>query len=334
MADGRFLEYRILREEDGMTVQDYLKNRLRFSARQISRLKFREDGIRVNGAFARVTLRLREGDQLRIGLKDKRRTGKINTGNGGWLSTEETRRLLREKGIDFTFPPLRILYEDEDILALYKASGLVCHPSPGHYADTLANQAAEYLSGKMEDPQEAPRIHVMGRLDKDTSGIVIFALNQDAAAELFRQREEGNFFKTYLALTKGCPEPCEGSIRFGIRKMEGVLMKMETAAQEEGGKPAETFYRVLAGNEKAGLVQCRIRHGRTHQIRVHLSAAGYPLWYDDMYGEGIDGKHFYLHAGRVELLKPFSHEKLVIRAELPDDFCAELESFGIPKPES
>lgn len=322
MADERrVLKYQIGPEEDGMTVQEFLRGRLSFSVRQISRLKFRQDGIRVNGEQYYVTWQLRDGDRLEIGLEDDRRPART-----GWLTEAQAAAIAAKSGRTFNMPPFEVLYEDEDVLAVNKAAGLVCHPSPGHYADTLSNQAAEYLAKKAPGKESRLSIHLTGRLDRDTSGVVLFARNQDAAASLQRQRENGQYEKLYLALAEGAFCETEKVLSAPISKVPGVLMKMQTV--REGGKEAQTFVRVLEQRGDCALLLCRIRHGRTHQIRVHLSSDGHPLLYDPLYGTEKEGKHFYLHAAQVLFQKPFTGEPVLVSAPLPENFREELAARG------
>ena len=322
MAENRrTLEFQIGTEEDGMTVQEFLKKNLSFSSRQISRLKFRQDGIRVNGEQYYVTWQLRAGDHLEIGLQDDRKPART-----GWLTQEEAAKIAGQSGKTFRLPPVEVLYEDDDVLAVNKAAVLVCHPSPGHYADTLSNQAAEYLAGQEATKDRHCRIHLTGRLDRDTSGVVLFAKNQDAAAALQRQRERGEYDKLYLALAEGSFPCTEKVLCDPIGKVPGVLMKMETV--REGGKEALTFVRILEQTGDCALLLCRIRHGRTHQIRVHLSSDGHPLLYDSLSGKEEEGKHFFLHAAQVQFIKPFVQQKILVTAPLPDEFRRELSLRG------
>ena len=292
-------------EEESMTIGQYLK-KLGFSDHQISRLKFRENGICVDGVRQRVTKRLRTGERLEIRPEYHR---------------EGTPCL--ELSADPAALP--VLYEDEDLLIVNKPSGLVCHPSHGHYRDTLANQAASY--GREKGEQWT--IRIVGRLDKDTSGIVAFAKNAEAASLLARQRARGDMKKTYLGLVQGSICPPGGCIRTPIARDGTSLMKMKA---DPSGKPAKTWYQVI--EEKAGvsLVRIQIEHGRTHQIRVHMASVGHPLVGDPLYGEKSDGckaaGSTALHAWKLELMQPFSGERLLIKAPLPE-WCADFGEMDV-----
>lgn len=290
--DGRnrlSLRFKMNSIPGGTSVGNFLRNELHFSKRQISSLKFREDGIRVNGQMQRVSCILRSGDELEIVPKS---AGSLYLDHG-----------------TFTEPP-NVLYEDSELLIVSKPSGMVCHPSPGHYADTLANQTAAYCAGK----NESWTIRLVGRLDKDTSGIVVFAKNSECAARL---SAPASIEKEYRAIACGTL-PASGEIRLPIAPDEEVLGKMKT---DPAGKPAETYFETLEVFEDRSLLKVRLVHGRTHQIRLHLSAIGHPLVGDALYGTGIPGEtHAFLHCRSIRLIHPFSGEALCITAPFPADW--------------
>jgi 23S rRNA pseudouridine1911/1915/1917 synthase len=226
--------------------------------------------------------------------------------------------LLEEGGTVSKLLPLeitpKILFEDEDLLIVDKPSGMVSHPAHGHYRDTAANMAAAYLNGK----GEGGPIRLAGRLDRETSGILVFAKNQVAASRLAGQREKGTFRKVYLALASGRMESSGGIIRMPIRKAPGQLMKMETC--ETDGMNAVTRFRLLRQEKDYSVLALQIETGRTHQIRVHLAWAGHPLLGDRLYGCGDDriGRAA-LHAWKLYFCHPFTGEKIQLEAEVPAD---------------
>ena len=292
----RFLSFQIRPEENGMTVREYLSGCLHFSRHQISSLKYRPDGIVVNGQMCRVTRILQEGDALTVGLKD---------GGSSYLETG-----------GFAEPP-DILFENADLLIVNKPAGMVCHPSHGHYADSAANQAAAYAKSKNEDWT----IRLIGRLDADTSGILVFAKNSETAARLARQREEGGMRKTYLALCEGSIKQDSGVIDLPIAKDPERLGRMKT---DPAGKPAITRYQVLRRGRERTLLRVWITHGRTHQIRVHLASAGHPLVGDPFYGNGVPGKDCaMLHAHTLCMTEPFTGKECRIEAPVPEGYLAE-----------
>ena len=249
----RRLTFTIGPQEAGMNIRAFLRERLSFSGHQISRLKFQEEGIRIDGRKVYVNHILSEGEQLTVGLTEQ--VLRRDTEGG------KTARIWEAPAPELAEYPLQILYEDRDLLIVNKPAGLVCHPSPGHYSDTLANQAAAHLGGT----GTAMDMRVTGRLDRETSGIVTFARSTEAAAMIQRQREDGRLRKVYLALAHGHFAESSGVVDEPLRREEPGSHKMVCAPD---GKPARTFYRVAAetvsheGGTRTLLV-CRIEHGRT-----------------------------------------------------------------------
>ena len=308
----RILRLPIAEDGAGETIKEYLKRRIGFSSTQLSRFKYRKNGIMVNGEKRYVNYILKSGDVLEIRLTQggepvEERKGKAgSSGSGGplqengagdpagYIAARDGRLqkiwVAPAAWLDENYP-LRILYEDQDILAADKPSGVVCHPSPGHFDDTLSNQVAQHL-GRIGQELD---VRVTGRLDKDTSGIVIFALNTETAAQLIRQRQASMMSKLYIARVRGhFSDPCvgagqettayglSGTVDKPLRRESPESFRMVTA---EDGKAARTHYRVLLEmDDGTSLVSCRIEHGRTHQIRVHMASIGHPLVGDRLYG--------------------------------------------------
>lgn len=282
--------YQLLRKEGG------------FSESQIRRMKFQKDGILKNGVRCRVTERVNSGDQILALLE-----------NG-----EDSAHLLGKKEL----PLQQILYEDEWLLAVNKPAGLVTHPQGGHYSDTLANQVASYFEAKGEHHVVRP----VGRLDKETSGIVVFAKDQVTAARLQEQRECGIYQKTYLAVVEGKMEDSDGSavqtIALPIGPDPENRLRMRTTVK---GKAAVTHYRIVHRYENHTLLAVQLDTGRTHQIRVHMAALGHPLMGDQLYGERVlPAQRALLHAWKVELSHPFLGQRLEWKAHLP----ADMEKFS------
>lgn len=269
-----------------------LRERLGLTRAQIRRAKFTENGITVNGRRRRVNDTVQAGDSVEV-LLEEAKTPRTETAES-WDSLE-------------------ILYEDEDVLAVCKPSGMACHPAHGHYRDTLANLAAAYLAAR----GECCAVREVGRLDRDTSGIIVTAKSQAAAARLASQRENGCMRKLYLAAAEGVFDVKQGCIRLPLAPDENELNKM--AVQREG-KAAVTHYRVITQRADTALVCCRLETGRTHQIRAHLAALGHPLLGDIIYGKGTGtGSRLGLHAAAVRFVQPFTGEQICLTAGLADD---------------
>lgn len=274
------------------SLEKVLKNPLGLTKRQISQAKFRENGICINGKRQRISYVGTPGEVLTVCLEE---------------SSENTGKVLPQEG------ELEILYEDPDILAVNKPAGMPCHPGRGHYLDSLGNLAA----GLFEKRGDPCPVRIVGRLDKDTSGVVILAKNQAAAARLGEQKAKGIFQKEYIGFVQGHLEKAEGRIREGIGKAPGEKLKMQVTPE---GKPADTSYQALKFLGYATLARWRIATGRTHQIRVHMAWLGHPLLGDPIYGTG-ENPYFpglALHCAKAVFLQPFTGEKVEIRAPAKD----------------
>lgn len=202
-----------------------------------------------------------------------------------------------------------LLYEDEDLLVADKPAGLAVHRGRGHYLDNLAEELARAPYTRAEEAPSA--VHIVGRLDRDTSGAVLAARHGMAAARLARQRECGSLQKTYLAVVCGRPEKAEGTVSLPLRRVPGEKNRMEVHPQ---GLRAVTHYRLLDAQAASSLVELRLDTGRTHQIRVHMAAIGHPLLYDPIYGEGAEGRRTALHAWRLAFDQPFTGERICVTA--------------------
>lgn len=282
----KILELEIDEKLEGKSLEKILRENLGLSRREVSRAKFQLKGICIDGRRQRITYRPSVGQKLQVRLEELQ---------------EEKSRVKPCAG------ELEILYEDRDLLVTEKPGGMPCHPGRGHYEDTLGNRVAEYL----QKQGEGGIVRAVGRLDKDTFGLMVYAKNQMAAARLSAQKQDGRFQKIYYALVKGKLEQREGEITASIAPIPGEKLKMQIHPQ---GKTACTRYEVLEERENCTLVKCRIFTGRTHQIRVHMAGIGHPLLGDVLYGDGqnpvFDG--LALYAGRVEFYQPFTQEKIVL----------------------
>lgn len=291
------------------TVEHFLRTRSGLTRRQISRAKFTENGIQKNGRRCRVSESITPGDTLSVLLEEE---------------NESSSHLVSPPA---DMAPLDILYEDPALIAVNKPAGVPVHPSGGHYNDTLSNQIFAYCFAK----GESICCRSVGRLDRETSGIVLFAKNRPAASILQRQRISGIFHKEYLAAVSGyLPADREGQIHtisLPVGTDPDNPLKMR-AADTPGHKSAVTHYCTLYSTPEWSLVRLRLETGRTHQIRVHMTALGHPLLGDTLYGnnvsppESLSFTRTALHAWRTEFRHPFSGEVIKLEAPLPEDFLA------------
>ncbi len=350
MEKIRKWEHTVLPEEAGKTLEQILKLH-GFSKKEISRLKFRPCGMTVNGVQRRSTDIPGAGENIVLHLEDRvlmesirekydASSEKCEDFSEEYEASSEEYEIFSEECENFSenyeasleneYPEMEILlcdkistaidifslilYEDADLIIADKPSGLSCHPGKGHYRENLGSILSSYCISRGEHC----RIRLIGRLDLDTSGAVVFAKNQIAAARLWNQRESGEFQKYYLTLLQGTLEQDEGTIDLPIGPRKGEKNRMEIQKQ---GQRAVTHYRVLDYTQYQGLpvtlAECRLETGRTHQIRVHMSALGHPVLGDPFYGAPDGEERLALHAYRVSLLQPFSGQP-IIRTTLPD----------------
>lgn len=233
--------------------------------------------------------------------------------------------------------PLEIFYEDGDLIVLNKPAGMVVHPAPGNETGTLVNALLYHCGARLSGIGGVRRPGIVHRLDKDTSGLMVVAKNDRAHQGLSAQFAAHTLIRSYQALVWGGPMPLQGRFESHIGRHPVDRKKM--AVVQKGGKWAATNYKVLQKLETyLSLVECRLETGRTHQIRVHLSHAGYPLVGDGLYGKITKGRrqirHYFeadvaeqiltfprqaLHAREIGFIHPITEEKLHFTNVLPED---------------
>lgn len=228
--------------------------------------------------------------------------------------------------------PLRIVYEDADMLVVDKPAGMAVHPGPGHPGRTLVNALLAHCPD-LPGIGGVQRPGIVHRLDKDTSGLILVAKTEKAHQGLTRQLAERRIKKTYLALVEGRLEPTEALIDAPIARDPNNRKRMMVRAA--GGREAQTAYRVrayLAGGRDGGdvctYVEASPITGRTHQIRVHMASLGHPVVGDRVYGRPskLVGRQF-LHAWRLVLAHPVESRELSFEAPLPEDLQSALDAL-------
>jgi len=271
-----------------------LRESVGVSTRIIQTLRHTQKAVFLNGEECRVVDAVKAGDTIVVYLPEK---------------TEAP--LLWET-------ELSVIYEDEDLLVINKPAGVSVHPTKNHPNGTLCNAVAAYLKNNGNESYVA---RAVGRLDKVTSGVMIFAKNAFVASRL-----NGNLDKTYVALAEGTLEG-EGTINAPIYRPD--ISKTIRAIGEQGDE-AITVWKALESINNQTYLKIKTITGRTHQIRVHCAHIGHPLIGDEMYGAKTTDyiKRAALHCRVVKIIHPITNKELTFAAELPDDMKKELEKSG------
>ena len=215
--------------------------------------------------------------------------------------------------------PLDVIYEDSDVIVINKPQDMVVHPAPGNYSGTLVN-ALLYHCKDLSGINGILRPGIVHRIDKDTSGALVVAKNDNAHNSLAMQLKDHSMTRSYLALVEGIIKQDEGSIDQPIGRHTNDRIKMAVVIN---GKKAITHYKVIERFENYTLVECNLETGRTHQIRVHMAKIGHPLVGDLVYGfkkQRFNLKGQVLHAKRLGFLHPSTNEYMEFVSPLPDYF--------------
>mgnify|MGYP003295781436 FL=1 len=253
--------------------------------------------VKVNGEVAKPSLKVKEGDVIDI--------------------TYPEDKTISLKGEDI---PLNIIYEDSDILIIDKPQGLVVHPAAGHWEGTLVNAVLNHCKD-LSTINGVIRPGIVHRIDKDTSGLICIAKNDEAHHKLAEQLKDHTMNREYVALVRGVIKENGGTIDMPIGRHKGNRLKM---AADKDGKTAITHFTVLERYENHTLVGLKLVTGRTHQIRVHMSEIGHPVEGDPLYY----GKHYdaiykngqLLTAVKLTLIHPRTNEKMTFETSLPEYF--------------
>ncbi|MBQ3669217.1 MAG: RluA family pseudouridine synthase [Clostridia bacterium] len=284
------LEYTVGQEDDNRVIWRIVRGRMGVSARQLSRAKV-AGTLLLNGEQVHADRRVKPGQVVSISIYD-----------------DEPSYTPEPEDAEVS-----IVYEDDDILVIDKPAPLATQSSPKQPDNTLENRLAFRFSN-------APGFifRPINRLDKGTSGLMLAAKHAHAQLVMSAQLHTPDFVREYLAICEGIPDKPEGTIDLPIGKKDGATVKREI---RQNGKPSVTHYRVVETHGNLSLVSLRLETGRTHQIRVHMSAIGCPVAGDFLYGrelKNIPGR-FALHSARVSFLHPSSKKRMEFESPLPKE---------------
>ena len=297
-------EYIVSQEEKGKRLDTYIPS-VDTDITRTSAQRLIEDGnILVNGKNAKVSYKIQENDKISVEIPKPKQ--------------------IELKAQDI---PIEIVYEDSDIIVVNKPKGMVVHPANGNPDGTLVNAIMAICKDSLSGIGGEIRPGIVHRIDKDTSGLLIVAKNDNAHVKMSEQIKNHEVKKTYIALVRGIFKENEATIDMPIGRSTSDRKKM---AVNKNGKNAITHIKVLKRFDKYTLLQVNIETGRTHQIRVHLSHIGYPIVGDYTYSNGkneFDVVGQCLHAQKLEFKHPITQKDMCLEAELPQYFKDILDKL-------
>ena len=297
-------EYIVSQEEKGKRLDTYIPS-VDTDITRTSAQRLIEDGnILVNGKNAKVSYKIQENDKISVEIPKPKQ--------------------IELKAQDI---PIEIIYEDSDIIVVNKPKGMVVHPANGNPDGTLVNAIMAICKDSLSGIGGEIRPGIVHRIDKDTSGLLIVAKNDNAHVKMSEQIKSHEVKKTYIALVRGVFKENEATIDMPIGRSTSDRKKM---AVNKNGKNAITHIKVLKRFDKYTLLQVNIETGRTHQIRVHLSHIGYPIVGDYTYSNGkneFDVVGQCLHAQKLEFKHPITQKYMCLEAELPQYFKDILDKL-------
>ena len=290
---------------------------------QVSRHKIQQsiqhELIQVNGVSPKASYKVRPADQICL-----------------YLPTPPTRKDILPEAM-----PIRVLYEDEDLLVVLKPAGLVVHPAHGNWEGTLLNGLLHYL---LPQPEAYP--YLVHRLDKNTSGLLVVAKQEVAMCGLAQQFFAHTVERSYWALVWGHPDPPSGTIDMPLQRSPKDRRIVCVSSSPEQGKRAVTHYKLLQAYKYVSLLECRLETGRTHQIRAHLKQIGHPLFNDQTYGGDVPRKGLLtssykqflhncwkllpyqaLHAKELGFVHPRSGKEMHFESEAPPALQAVIDKW-------
>lgn len=221
---------------------------------------------------------------------------------------------------------LDIVYEDEDLIVVNKPKGLVVHPAPGNYDNTLVNGLLYYCKD-LSDVNGYYRPGIVHRIDKDTSGLLVVCKNNEAHRIIAEQLQDKTCFRKYYAIVDGIIENDEGEINAPIGRSIKDRQKMDVT--DKNSKEAVTLFKVLKRLSNSTLIDCELKTGRTHQIRVHMKFINHPVVNDSKYNRKvIDDKGQYLHAYYLSFIHPKTNKRVEFKTDMPEYMKEYIKNNG------
>lgn len=324
---GMFEHFRLNvdKGQEPVRIDKYMSTHLEDTSRHRIQCAIKEQYVRVNEKIVKANYIVRPNDIIRFVMPYRRR--------GLEILPQDI--------------PLDIAYEDDDVLLVNKAPGMVVHPGHGHFEGTLINALSYHLGISQGPEAEDERMGILvHRIDKDTSGLLVVAKNDESQLNLARQFFEHSIERKYVAVVWGNLKEDEGTIDANIGRDPNDRLRFRVYDDPEKGKHAVTHYKVLERFGFVTVVECKLETGRTHQIRVHMSSIGHPLFNDERYGGSeirkgtiyAKYKQFIencfklcprqaLHAKTLGFVHPSTKKWILFDSKLPEDMTALIEKW-------
>lgn len=292
----------MISDVSGIRIDQYLTSKLNITRSKIEKM-IKEGNIKVNGNVIKKSYILNLNDEISI--------------------EEYTEKEMSSEPINMN---LEIIYEDDDVIVVNKPNGLVVHPAPGNYSNTLVNGLMHH-SKKLSSINGEFRPGIVHRIDAYTTGLLMVAKNDKAHLSLAKQLEEKTTTRKYIALVWGIIKEDSGTIDAPIGRDKNDRKKM--CVTDVNSKEAITNFKVLERYKNATLIELSLKTGRTHQIRVHMNYIGHPVVNDPVYGRRklIDDSGQCLHAKTLGFIHPTLNKYMEFDSELPDCFINILNKF-------
>ena len=289
-------EFLVESNHEGMRLDVFLAECLEGKSRSYIQGLIEKEEITVNGKVKKSNYKLKEGDKISISIPES-------------IPLDVEPEQI----------PLEILYEDNDVVVVNKAQGMVVHPAPGNYSGTLVN-ALLYHCKDLSGINGVTRPGIVHRIDKDTSGVLVVAKNDNSHNKLAEQLKDHSMTRVYVALVEGIIKQDEGTINAPLARHPVDRIKIAVVPE---GRNAVTHFKVIKRYSSSTLVECRLETGRTHQIRVHMAHIGHPLVGDPVYGYkkqkfNLEGQM--LHAKKLGFIHPSKGVYMEFDTDLPEHF--------------
>lgn len=285
-------------ERENIRLDEYLSQELALSRSKVQKL-IKQEKILINGKIKNPSYLTKLGDEVEI--------------------LDELDFEIHVEAEDI---PLNIVYEDEYLLVVNKPSGMVVHPAVGNYSGTLVNALLYYFN---QETSSSIRPGIVHRIDKDTSGLLVVAKNEEVQEQLSKMIQNKEIERIYLALVDGIIPHETGTIEVPIGR--DIENRQRMKVTDINSKDSKTYFKVLRRYTDKSLIECKLSTGRTHQIRVSMEYIGYPIYNDPVYGKRKNTTAFgqFLHSKSIRFIHPVTHQEIYFESPLPEEFQNYLD---------